>query len=102
METQAVLFPGLALPAERRTTIVKTYGGTKRYKSQPNGYARPPGSGPAGETCKSCAHYRRVPGGGSVFPKCAVIEFRWTHGPGTDIRAKSPACELWKAKEPNP
>jgi hypothetical protein len=22
----------------------------------------------------------------------------WTHGPGTDIKAKSPACKHWEAK----
>lgn len=53
---------------------------------------------PAGETCRTCEHCCRVQRGGSVFLKCAVIKFRWTHGPGTDIRAKSPACELWQAK----
>lgn len=95
---QFVLFPGVPLPAEQRTTVVKDSGGVKRYRSLPNGYARIPGTGPAGETCGSCANCVRVQGGSRAFPKCLVIQFRWTHGPGTDIRCKSPACEMWQAK----
>lgn len=85
MSVQTVLFPGLPLPAER----------TGRVKGA-KGYARPPGSGPAGETCKTCAHCCRVEGGANWYHKCDLLKFRWTHGPGTDVKAKSPACELWK------
>lgn len=92
--SQLVLFPGLPLPMDRSPRP----DGKTGYNAVAKGYARPPGTGPAGETCKTCAHYCRVQGGGSKFPKCALIRFRWTHGPGTDIRAKSPACELWQAK----
>jgi hypothetical protein len=83
MSTQAVLFPGLALPPEKA-------------KGQPKGYARPPGTGPQGETCASCAHCCYVRGGTKAYPKCGVIRHHWTHGPGTDIRMRSPACELWE------
>ena len=86
MTEQSVLFPGLALPRIRKA-------GTD------NGYPRPPGSGPDGETCRSCAHYCRT-GNGGKFLKCALLRARWTHGPGTDIKAKSPACELWAKPEP--
>ena len=98
---QEFLFPGIPLPAERGATKKTLAGGLVRYKSGPNGFARYPGTGPKGETCKTCANCCRVQGGTRVFLKCKVIEFRWTHGPGTDIRAKSPACELWKEKTPN-
>ncbi|HEX4646324.1 MAG TPA: hypothetical protein VH598_12030 [Verrucomicrobiae bacterium] len=63
---------------------------------RPNGYPRPPGSGPAGETCWTCDNYRTVHYHNKTYPKCVLIKFRWTHGPGTDIKAKSPACELWQ------
>lgn len=61
-----------------------------------NGYARPPGTGPAGETCKTCQHATATGPYNRTFYKCAVIRHRWTHGPGTDIRLKSAACELWQ------
>lgn len=62
------------------------------------GYPRPPGTGPAGEKCGTCKNC--VPTGPwpRVFYKCKVIQFRWTHGPGTDIKKKTPACEMWQAR----
>lgn len=70
-----------------------TPSGKRRTKA--SGYPRRPGSGPAGQTCANC-----IPTGGhrKTYFKCAVIRYRWTHGPGTDILKKSPACELWKSK----
>lgn len=63
----------------------------EKKSTKANGYAYPPGTGPANETCSTCSHFiRRL--GGRYF-KCGLT--RWTHGPGTDIRAKSPACKLW-------
>ncbi|MEW6304865.1 MAG: hypothetical protein AB1705_15425 [Verrucomicrobiota bacterium] len=69
----------------------------QRRKDEPKGYAKPPGSGPAGETCGTCAHAVKVRGGRRAYWKCAVIRHRWTHGPGTDIRLKTPACSMWAA-----
>lgn len=70
----------------------------KRKTPQPKGYAAPPGTGPAGETCKSCRHiYRVETGGRKAFRKCALIKA--TAGPGTDILAKAPACRRWEAPE---
>lgn len=59
-------------------------------------YAGHPGAGPPGETCRTCAHYRSVGGGSRTYPKCNLIRHRWTGGPGTDIKAKTPACEKWE------
>lgn len=56
------------------------------------GYAARPGTGPEGATCKECQHYRRVPGGANTYLKCALMRERWTGGPGSDIKAGSPAC----------
>lgn len=65
------------------------------------GYAARPGSGPEGETCEGCEHASRSSGGNKAFWKCSIIRHRWTHGPGTDIRLKSPACSFWeKWKQP--
>lgn len=78
--------------------VIEEHGKRKRKQTAPNGYARRPGTGPAGETCKTCAHAVRVQGGSRKFLKCAVIRHRWTHGPGTDIKAGSPACEMWEGR----
>ena len=73
-----------------------TTAGGKRRKTRPNGYAAAPGSGPTGETCKNCAHFCRVGYHRKTYRKCALV--KWTHGPGTDILARSLACGMWKAK----
>jgi len=48
------------------------------------------GPGPAGVTCKTCAHLIRVPGGRHVYLKCA--RYRISASEATDWRAKWPAC----------
>lgn len=81
---------GPALTPEQRCQIT-------RHTPKPKGYAKPPGSGPAGETCKGCKHYRVVESRArKTFRKCGRLESHWTHGPGTDILAKSAACSLWE------
>lgn len=71
----------------------------KNGAGQKRGYAAPPGTGPQGETCRSCLNYRSVNGGSKSFPKCWLIRAMWTSGYGTDILAKAPACRKW---EPRP
>lgn len=70
----------------------------KRPAEKANGYAGRPGAGPEGETCKTCQHLVRVKYG-KTYIKCNVIRASWTSGPGTDIRAKTPSCQFWKAIE---
>lgn len=59
-------------------------------------YAALPGTGPAGETCRSCDNLsgkymsRR-------YYKCELTRALWTGGPGTDVKVRSPACSKWKA-----
>ena len=69
-----------------------------KVAGQAKGYARPPGSGPAGQTCGTCRHAWRIGTYRKAFHKCEIIRHRWTHGPGTDILLKSPACSMWSAK----
>jgi hypothetical protein len=59
------------------------------------GYAALPGTGPAGETCKSCRHFSRHKQANTWF-KCELMRALWTRGHGTDIKAGSPACRRWK------
>lgn len=75
---------------------VKTRG---KHYVRPNGYAAPPGSGPARETCKSCQHYaHHITGSRKSFPKCGLT--KWTSGRGSDILARSPACRRWEPPPP--
>lgn len=69
---------------------------SKHYVQQ-RGYAAPPGTGPAGETCGSCEHIVR----GRKYRKCELIRAKWTHGPGTDILARAPACSKWATLIPS-
>lgn len=70
-------------------------GPTKR-RTQPRGNAAPVGSGPAGETCRSCAHCYAVRYSKKYY-KCDLV--KETRGPGSDIKLKWPACARWEAKE---
>lgn len=67
----------------------------KRKSTRPNGYAAQPGSGPKGETCGSCAHcvWKEM---AKSYLKCGKVRATWTGGPGTDIRARAPACSFWE------
>jgi hypothetical protein len=67
-----------------------------KYYVEPRGYAAIPGTGPAGETCGSCAHMVRRRLGG-VYRKCGLMRAQWTGGAKTDIKATSPACSRWEA-----
>jgi len=69
--------------------------GGKRRSTVPNGYAARPGTGPAGETCKTCKHICRHRWS-KVYLKCGMAKGLWTHGPGSDIKASSPACAKWE------
>jgi hypothetical protein len=66
-----------------------------KHYVQPKGYAAPPGTGPAGETCKTCQHlvYNQM---AKSYPKCDLNRARWTGGRGSDILVKAPACRLWE------
>lgn len=62
------------------------------------GYAAKPGTGPAGETCKTCQHC--VPHKyAKTFYKCKLMKAGWTHSIKTDIKLKSPACSKWEVAE---
>ncbi|MGH8326882.1 MAG: hypothetical protein ACRET2_08985 [Steroidobacteraceae bacterium] len=69
--------------------------GGKHYVT-PRGYAAPPGTGPAGETCGSCKHCGRMRQA-KRWIKCLLMRARWSHGRATDILARSPACSKWES-----
>ncbi len=82
-------------PHERR----KLFAQPRRKK---NGHAMPPGTGPEGETCKTCVHLTMTGNGGKSFSKCGLMRSRWTSSYGTDILQKDPACSKWEPKKENP
>lgn len=69
-----------------------------KHYVEPRGYARPPGTGPAGETCGTCANKTHRRGVQGSYIKCALASHKWTGGRGSDILAGSPACELWEGR----
>jgi hypothetical protein len=71
----------------------------KRKPTPPNGYAAPPGTGPEGKTCRDCTHKHTMSNtGAKSWIKCDLRRATWTHGPGSDIRASSPACAKFVPK----
>ena len=68
--------------------------------SRKRGHAAPPGTGPAGETCGSCANLFRNEQWSKTFLKCGLMRGRWTGSYGTDVRARDEACSKWKALAP--
>lgn len=70
---------------------------TRAYKPKKGMYAAAPGTGPDGETCGSCKHCHRS--GDGRYRKCELVRRLWTHGPGTDIKARSAACSKWEKDE---
>lgn len=85
---------GHPMPAPRPEN--KLTGKLKRV-TRPNGYAARPGSGPVLETCATCSHKVRVSMSKSYL-KCGLLCASWTHGPGTDILARTPACRFWEKR----
>lgn len=83
-------------PAQRRELENAARSAGQKRK----GHAWTPGTGPEGETCGGCKHYTRTTTGArNTFRKCELMRAHWTHGPGSDIRAKDPACREWKKDE---
>lgn len=81
-----------------KIVLLSKNGKVKRI-TKAKGYAYPPGTGPAGETCKTCKHSCRVSGGSKAYWKCGLLRSVWTHGPGSDIKVKAPACKKWEKDE---
>lgn len=56
------------------------------------------GTGPAGETCGTCADAVLRPLRSRNYWKCAAAKNAWTNSQNSDIRLKWPACRAWKPK----
>lgn len=62
-------------------------------------YAGIPGTGPDGETCRSCAHKSYAGGCAGAYLKCSLMRAQWTRGGGTDIKAGTAACSRWESSK---
>ena len=62
------------------------------------GHYAAPGSGPAGQTCGTCRHAKRIDLSSKSIYKCELARQCWTGGRGSDIRLKDAACGGWRAK----
>jgi len=85
----------------------KTLGGDEvsypvrgKHYVQQRGYADHPGTGPKGETCKTCRHRMQMAGSSQRWNKCEKARWKWTGGRGSDILASAPACRLWEDRRP--
>jgi hypothetical protein len=67
----------------------------EKPKRRVDGHAAKSGSGPLGKTCRDCEHCERVRYHDKKYIKCGLMRAVWTHGGGTDIRAKDAACRLF-------
>ena len=65
-------------------------------KNDPKGYAGTPGSGPKGETCKTCEHRVKLRANSKRFYKCGKNKAHWSRSITTDIVLKMPACLHWE------
>lgn len=72
----------------------------RRLSEQAKGYAWKPGTGPAGETCRTCTHCQHIAYHRRGYNKCAANRAAWGHSVRSDIRLRSPACKKWEAKAP--
>ena len=68
----------------------------KRKDTVQRGYAWQPGTGPEGETCRSCKFTRRISCYSKPFYKCEKNRQSWTSGRGTDILLRAAACKFWE------
>lgn len=65
----------------------------------PDLFAAPPGTGPDGETCKTCKHICRIRLAKNYY-KCFLIKHLWKGSKRTDVLTRSPACNKWEPDTP--
>ena len=68
------------------------------YRRRPRGHDKPPGTGPAFETCGSCRNLIRRCEGNRVVRKCWLMNQKWNRGISTCVRVRDAACSLWEEK----
>lgn len=91
------------LPLLNTDDYKPTLTGWKPVYHKTRGLIRPctpalPGTGPQGETCRTCIHAAKIQYHDNAYHKCDLMKNLWTHGPGSDIKLKWEACDKWEAR----
>lgn len=92
-------FGNVVTEEQARVLLARARRGVGRKRGadpEPNGYAGIAGTGPKGETCKTCRHLYRNQRSQKTYLKCELFRPFWTGGRKTDVLAKSPACNHWE------
>lgn len=87
----------LSLMLDRALTPTERQQLFRKHPKPKGMHAAPAGSGPARETCGSCAHLVRKRMATKTYLKCGLCRSSWTGGAGTDVKARDPACSKWQA-----
>ena len=82
---------------ERHPDVLAFLGSAKVQHQADRAHPYPPGSGPPGQTCGTCAKLCARKFSKTYF-KCHVLMRFWTAGLGTDVRKKDPACLCWEPR----
>ena len=62
----------------------------------PRGYIATPGTGPKGETCRTCQHVVRVRLMGEQRLRCGLNQAKWKKTNRSRVIPTSPACSQWE------
>lgn len=98
MTNPADLFALMDLPAMTPSERKKMFADYAKANKVKGLHADRPGSGPAGETCGTCANLVRKRMA-NVYRKCGLCRSKWTGGGATDVRARDAACSKWEKAE---
>jgi hypothetical protein len=70
----------------------------QRFPIARRGHASMPGSGPQGETCRTCEHGHKRNTGYGFVEFCALTQAMATKRGQSAIALRDPACAKWTAK----
>jgi hypothetical protein len=83
---------------ERHADVLAWVGSVKVRHPVDRAHPYPPGSGPRGQSCGTCAKLSSRKFNKKTYFKCHVLMRFWTGGKGTDVRKKDPACLSWEPR----
>lgn len=92
------LFDLMNLPEQPAMSDAERKRMKRRAYERPAGHAAPIGTGPSGETCKTCRHIANR-GTAKIYYKCRLNEAKWTASRHSDIRVSDAACRKWKGPD---
>jgi hypothetical protein len=86
MSAQSLMFGELVMRHQQRKPVI-------------TGHAAPPGTGPNGETCRTCLH---LEGPAGYTKACGLMRGYWEQRTQkqNDVRLKDAACAKWESASP--